>query len=88
MRLARVEGSVTATVKHPSLNGWRMLIVQHIGHDGAPVGVPEIGIDQHGANPGELVITSADGAALRHAVGDPKSPARIMVIGIVDRDQK
>ena len=30
MRLARVEGNVVATRKHPSLEGWRLVVCQPI----------------------------------------------------------
>ena len=85
MFLARVDGNVVATRKHPSLEGWRLLICQPIDAAGRPEGAPQVAIDPHGAGLHERVIISSDGAAARHAVGDPKSPARWMVIGIVDK---
>ena len=84
MLLARVEGNLTATRKHPSYEGWRLLICQPIGRDGTPEGVPQVAIDAHGAGLHQRVVISSDGAATRRAVGDEKSPARWMVIGIVD----
>jgi microcompartment protein CcmK/EutM len=88
MLLARIEGNVVATRKHPSLEGWRLLICQPIGADGEPEGSPQVAIDSHGAGLHERVILSSDGAAARAAVGDPKSPARWMVVGIVDEPEK
>ena len=87
MLLARVEGSVIATRKHPSFQGWRLLICQPIGATGAAEGVPQVAIDPQGAALHERVIISSDGAATRLAVGDPKSPARWLVIGIVDDEE-
>jgi len=84
MFLARVEGNVTATRKHPSFEGWRLLICQPISKEGRPEGAPQVAIDPHGAGMHERVIISSDGAAARKVVGDPKSPVRWMVIGIVD----
>ncbi len=84
MYLARVEGSVIATRKHPSLHGRRLVICQPIDVDGGPEGAPQIALDAHGAGMHQRVIISSDGAAARLAVGDPHSPARWMVIGIVD----
>jgi len=34
MRLARVEGNVVATRKHPSLEGWRLVVCQPINLEG------------------------------------------------------
>jgi microcompartment protein CcmK/EutM len=33
------------------------------------------------------VVISSDGSAARNAVGDPKSPARWLVVGIVDEKE-
>lgn len=84
MLLARVEGSVVATRKHPSLQGWRLVICQPIGASGAPEGAPQVAIDSHGAGMHQQVVISSDGLAARQAVGDDRSPVRWMVIGIVD----
>jgi microcompartment protein CcmK/EutM len=84
MYLARVEGSVIATRKYPSLEGWRLLICQPIGAGGEPEGPPQVAIDPHGAGMHQRVIISSDGAAARKAVGDEKSPVRWMITGIVD----
>ena len=84
MLLARIEGNVVSTVKHPSLQAWRLLICQPIGEDGVPCGIPVIAIDSHGASLHQHVIVTSDGTAARKAVKDPKSPVRNMVIGIID----
>ncbi len=87
MLLARVEGNVVATRKHPSLQGWRLLICQPLGSTGQTEGTPQIAIDAHGAGMHQRVIISSDGMAARKAVGDDKSPARWMVVGIVDEKE-
>lgn len=84
MLLARVEGNVVATRKHPSLEGWRLLICQPISASGAPEGLPQVAIDAHGAGLHQRVIVSSDGLATRKVVGDNKSPVRWMITGIVD----
>jgi ethanolamine utilization protein EutN len=84
MLLARVDGHVVATRKHPSLSGWRLLLCQPITADGQPEGSPFAALDPWGAGLHETVIVSTDGAAARRVVGDPKSPARLMIVGIVD----
>lgn len=84
MLLARVEGNVVATRKHPSLHGWRLIICQPIDLDGAPQGTPIVAIDAHGAGLHQRVIVSSDGLATRKAVRDDKSPLRMMIIGIID----
>ncbi|HOK77354.1 MAG TPA: EutN/CcmL family microcompartment protein [Verrucomicrobiota bacterium] len=84
MLLARVDGSVIATRKHPSFEGWRLLICQPINGAGQPEGSPQVAIDPHGAALHQQVVISSDGMATRKAVGDDHSPARWMIIAIVD----
>ncbi|HTL16043.1 MAG TPA: EutN/CcmL family microcompartment protein [Patescibacteria group bacterium] len=88
MLLARVEGNVVATRKHPSFEGWRLVICQPIGQNGAAEGVPQVAIDAHGAGMHQRVVISSDGAAARKAVGNEKSPVRWMVVGIVDEEER
>ncbi len=88
MFLARVEGNLTATRKHPSFSGWRLIICQPINGAGEPEGVPQVAIDPHGAAMHQRVIISSDGMATRKAVGDEHSPARWMIIGIVDDKER
>ena len=84
MLLARVEGNLVATRKHPSFEGWRLVICQPINNAGDPEGVPQVAIDAHGAGMHQRVIISSDGSASRALVKDPKSPVRWMIVGIVD----
>ena len=45
MQLGRVVGTATATVKHSSMNGWKLLIVQMVGADrNSPDGEPVIAV--------------------------------------------
>lgn len=86
MHLARVEGSIVASRKHKSLLGWRLVICQPICKNGTNQGLPIVAIDPHGAGMHQKVIISSDGFAARKAVGDPMSPLRMMIVGIVDEN--
>ena len=79
-----VIGHATATIKHRSLNGWRMAIVQPIGSDGTPEADPQIAVDRLGAAPGQRVVLNSDGLAARELIGDSKTPVRFFVIAVVD----
>jgi ethanolamine utilization protein EutN len=87
MLLARVEGNVTATRKHPSFEGWRLVICQPINNAGEVEGTPQVAIDAHGAAMHQRVIISSDGLAARKAVGDDRSPVRWMITAIVDEKE-
>jgi ethanolamine utilization protein EutN len=84
MQLGRVVGQAVSTIKHPSLKGWRLLLVQLLTADGQADGEPLLAIDNLGAGPADLVILTNDGASAREAVGAKNSPVRWMVLGIRD----
>jgi ethanolamine utilization protein EutN len=84
MQQATVIGHATSTIKHPSLNGWRLLIVQPLGIRNQPEGTPVVAVEKLGAAVGQKVIISSDGKGVRELIGNPKSPARWFVVGIVD----
>ncbi len=84
MQLARVVGHATATVKHPSLNGWRLVVAQLLTADGEEDGEPILVIDTLGAGRDSQVIVSNDGAGARQLVGVKNSPVRWFVLGVCD----
>ena len=84
MQLGTVIGHATATIKHPSLAGWRMVIVQPLNIARQPEADPLIAVDKLGSAPGSTVILNSDGKGARELIGDDKTPVRWFVIGIVD----
>jgi len=85
MQLAKVVGRATATVKHPSINGWRLLIVQPLDQQKGPDGDPQIAICQMGSTIGDEVMITADGSTIRDMMKVDNSPVRFAVIGQIDR---
>jgi ethanolamine utilization protein EutN len=84
MQLSRVVGHAVATVKHPTLKGWRLLIVQPLAADGTEDGDPLLAIDNLGAAREDLVILSYDLAGVDELMGHSFSPVRGLVMGICD----
>ena len=84
MQIARVEGQAVSTVKHASMQGWRLLVVQPLGANGKEDGEPLLAIDHLGAGNAHHVLISNDGAGAREIIGHRNSPVRWMVLGIVD----
>lgn len=84
MQLARVVGRATATVKHETLAGWRLLLVQPLDAGGGPDGDPQLAIDNLGSRLHDTVILTTDGAAVRDLVKKDNTPIRWAVIGIPD----
>jgi ethanolamine utilization protein EutN len=85
MQLARVIGHAVATVKHPSMQGWRLLVVQPLGVEDKPDGEPLLAIDSLGSAVNDLVIVCNDGAGARQLVGVKTSPVRWFVLGLKDK---
>lgn len=81
MLLARACGHATSTVKHRSLAGAKLILVQPLR---SLTIEPLLALDRLGAAPGDLVVISSDGQAAREFLQDPASPARWSVVGIID----
>ncbi len=85
MLLGRVIGNTTSTVKHPSMQGWKLLVVQPLEADGRGCdGDPVLAVDALGAGIGETVVVTSDGRATRELLASDNTPVRWSVIGIPD----
>jgi len=85
MYYGRVVGSATATVKHPSMEGCKLLLVMALQADGRSIeGDPVLVVDTLGAGKGEEVMITSDGIGARELLGDKTSPVRWTVLGIAD----
>ena len=84
MQIGLVVGHACSTVKHASLKGWRLPLLQFVTVDGKPDGEPVLAIDSLGVAVGDRVIACNDGAGTRQLVKDKNSPARWFVMGLCD----
>ena len=85
MQLGLVVGTTRATIKHPSMEGWKLAIVQPYGADKrTPDGDPVIAVDALGAACGQYVMISSDGRSTRALLKSDTTPVRWSVIGIQD----
>ena len=84
MQLGRVIGTATSTLKHPTFEGERLLVVQLETATGGPDGEPILAFDRLGAGRDDLVMLTNDGRALQELLG-PTTPGRWSVLGIPDR---
>jgi len=84
MNLGLVIGTATATVKHSSMNGWRLLIVQPLLPDGGDDGEPLLVIDSMGAPIGGKVMICSDGKEIGEMMQSKSTPVRWMVMGQPD----
>ncbi len=85
MQIAEVIGRATSTVKHPSMDGWRLLIAQPLGIRGQDDGDPIIVIDELGSGRGDKIIITSDGKHVREMMKADNSPVRYATLGIADK---
>jgi ethanolamine utilization protein EutN len=86
MFLARIEGTVVAAAKHPTMEGCRLLIARRLEADGTPQAEPIVVADWLGAARGTTVVVSSDGDIARARFGNT-TPLRMVVAGLVDQVQ-
>jgi microcompartment protein CcmK/EutM len=85
MTLCRVEGSVVATVHHPSFDGQKLLIVQPLDERGAPTGSSFLAVDRVQAGVGDTVLVNREGNGNRQLLQlGAQVPVRSLIVGIVD----
>ena len=85
MHLARVIGTVVATVKNESLQGRTLLVIQTLNKDLAPTGKPMVAVDSVGAGIGELVFWCR-GKEASFPFKREDTPSDCTIVGIVDSD--
>ena len=85
MLIGDVIGRATSTVKHSSMEGTKLLVIQPTMADGtSPDGDPLVAVDVVGAGVGETVVVTSDGKGAREFLGVTATPVRWTVIGIRD----
>jgi ethanolamine utilization protein EutN len=84
MNLAKVIGTIWATVKDENLVGAKMQIIQPLDHNEKKVGDAMVAVDTIGAGPGEIVYyTTAREATIPYPTRI--APIDASIVGIVDR---
>jgi ethanolamine utilization protein EutN len=83
MYLGKVLGTIWATRKYETVNGYKMQLVQPINADEKNIGDPLIALDTIGAGPGETIfyITSSEAVI---PLDVDMAPVDASIVGIVD----
>jgi ethanolamine utilization protein EutN len=84
MLLAKVIGTMNATLKHESCEGHKLLLVQPLTEDLEPKGDPFIAVDSVQAGVGATVLVVREGGAARISAGQDDAPIHAAILGIVD----
>ena len=83
MLLGKIIGSVWATRKYESINGYKIMIVQPVNSAYEELGDPIIALDTVGAGPGEIIfyITASEAVI---PLDVKMAPVDSSIVGIVD----
>ena len=84
MLLGQVIGNATSTVKHSSLEGSKLLVIQPLNAERQADGDPVLAVDRLGAAVGHDVLLSSDGRSARELLGVEATPLRWTTIGVMD----
>ena len=86
MQLARVIGTVVATMKNESLEGRKLLVIQSLNKDLDPQGKPMVALDAIGAGVGELVFWCR-GKEASFPFKREDTPTDCTIVAIVDSEK-
>ena len=85
MQIGTVVGTATSTIKHRSLDGQKLLVVQLLAaNERSPDGEPVLAVDNLGAGRGDRIVLTSDGKAVQELLKSQSTPVRWSVIGIPD----
>jgi microcompartment protein CcmK/EutM len=84
MLMGKVTGTVTATMKPPSMTGSTLLIVDVVDGKGDVQTPGVVAVDTEGAGVGDMVLLT-QGSAARMASGQSSAPVDLAIIAVVDR---
>ncbi|MED3564279.1 hypothetical protein BIV60_18285 [Bacillus sp. MUM 116] len=85
MKLAKVIGNVVSTIKTPSHQNKKLMVVIPVDAYGKECGDAMIAIDHFQAGVGDYVLVIEEGGSAREILGDPKGAFDAVIAGIVDR---
>jgi ethanolamine utilization protein EutN len=85
MKLAKVLKQIVSTIKHPSLEGRKLYLVEPVNPDGTPCGEPFVTIDTVRSRIGSLVLVNNEGGGAMAVLGVKNAPVQSVIVGIVDR---
>jgi len=83
MLIAKVIGTTVSTIKEPTLEGRKLLILRQTDVDGVPVGKPYVAVDTLDAGIGDLVLT-AHGSSGRQTDITKNRPVDAVIMAVID----
>ena len=84
MYIAKVIGTVVATIKISHLDGHKLLLVDQLDLQGEETGYYDIAVDVVQSGPGDTVLVIDEGNGARQVLGLDPGAVRAVVVGVVD----
>lgn len=84
MKLARVIGNVVSSIKTPSHNHSKLMVVRPVDQNGEPIGDSFLAVDGMQAGIGDIVLIIEEGGSARQVLGKPDAAVDAVIAGIVD----
>ena len=84
MKIAKVVGNMVSTVKDHKFTGLKLMIIEFVDLNGAPVGSRQIAFDCADSGPGDMVLVNVDGGATKMFFDDDDLIADWTICGVVD----
>ena len=85
MILGKVVGSIVSTIKHPSYQNKKIMLVRPMNPDGSLRSGTVVAVDTVGAGPGNVVLVASEGRGAQEVLGfEKRQPLRSVIVGIVD----
>jgi carbon dioxide concentrating mechanism protein CcmL len=83
MKLCKVIGKANSSIKHPGLEGLKLLVVQAVDSKGKGAGRMILAVDTIGAGTGEVVAVVKGAAAVKN-IGKGDIPCDAAIVAIMD----
>lgn len=83
MLIAKVIGTTVATIKEPTLEGRKLLILRQTDYSGQEIGEPYVAVDTLDAGIGDLVLT-AHGSSGRQTDLTENRPVDAVIMAVID----
>lgn len=84
MFIAKVIGDVVATIKHPALHSYKILLIERVTTDGAGTGETLLALDTADAGVDDTVLVLDEGNSARQVMNYPDAPVRTLIVGVID----
>jgi microcompartment protein CcmK/EutM len=88
MKLAKVVGNIVSTIKTPSHQNSKLMLVTPIDTNGSAIGTTMVAIDRFHAGIGDKVLILEEGGSAREVLESPKGAVDAIIVGLLDERQQ